>query len=58
MIWKDEDYIASGEKLVSPSLNAFGHVSKAFNYASKAFNYASKAFNDAFRAISDESKSV
>ena len=38
MMWKDEGYMASGEKLVNPSLNASDHASKAFGHASKAFN--------------------
>ena len=29
MMWKDEGYMASGEKLVSPSLKAFSIASKA-----------------------------
>ena len=34
MMWKDEGYMASGEKLVNPSLNAFSIASKAFGHAS------------------------
>ena len=31
MMWKDEGYMASGEKMVSPSLNAFSHASEVFS---------------------------
>ena len=43
MMWKDKGYMASGEKLVSPSLNAFSNASKAFGYAFIVFNDESKS---------------
>ena len=53
MMWKDEGYMASGEKLVSPSLNACSDTFKGSSHASKAFNDASRGFND-----NDASKSA
>ena len=38
MLWKDEGYMTSGEKLVSPSLNMFSNAPEAFCHASKAFS--------------------
>ena len=43
MMWKDEGYMANGERLVSLSLNmfnnaVFGHVSKALGQES-SFNF-------------------
>ena len=38
--------MASGEKLVSPSLNAFNIASKAFSHVSKAFNHVSRVFSE------------
>ena len=47
--------MASGEKLVSPSLNAFGYVSKTFGHASKAFYDACRAFSHASGTFSERS---
>ena len=40
--------MASGEKLVSPSLNAFSNAFKEFDHVSKPFNYVSKTFSHAY----------
>ena len=36
--------MASGKKLMSPSLNIFNNASKAFSHMFKLFNYVSKVF--------------
>ena len=51
MMWKDKGYMASGEKLVSLSLNTFCNVSKVFGHASKMFSHASKAFSHASKVF-------
>ena len=51
MMWKDEGYVTSRKKLVSPSLNAFKNVYKVFNHVSKAFSHASKVFNHASKSV-------
>ena len=55
-MWKDEGYLASGEKLVSSSLNVFSVASKAFGHASKPFSHASKLFNHVSKPFSHASK--
>ena len=42
MMWKDEGYMASGENLVSPSLNTFNNASKVLSHAFRAFSDVSK----------------
>ena len=56
MMWKDEGYMAGGEKLVSCSLNTFRNVTKVFGHTSKAFGHASKVFNHASHVFSIHSK--
>ena len=51
MMWKDEGYMASGEKLVSLSLNAFGHASKVFNDASRASNDGPKSIRSCVQNV-------
>ena len=60
MMWKDEVYMASGERLVSLSLDAFnnamfGHVSKAFGHVSRALSDASRAFNHVSKVFNKHS---
>ena len=54
MMWKDEGYMASGEKLVSPSLNAFNNASKALDHAFRAFSDASKSVQSCIQIMHRE----